>query len=63
MLADIYFGILVAFVIEVFLGKDRCTVHHILRQTHTLGHAQLVLQILALRLLHAEIVDSGNTWP
>ena len=56
-LLDIDLSVLIAFVVEVFLGQNLCAVYEVLRQTHALGHAELCFKVLALTLLHTVIGD------
>ena len=54
-------GILKAFVVKVFLGKDLRTVDDIRVYAHTLCHTEFLLHILTLRLLQTNIVDLRHT--
>ena len=56
-LNDIDLGILVAFLVEVFLGKNLGTVDDVTRQTHAAYHTELLLHVLTLRLLDTMIGD------
>ena len=59
-LGDGYLCILVALLVEVFLGEDLGAVDHV-RCDLTASHdAQLGLHVLALRLLDADVVDAAD---
>ncbi len=56
-------GILVAFVVEIFLSKDFSTVDHVRRDLSTFKDTELLLHILTLRLLQTIVVDRRYTRP
>ena len=56
-LGDGDFGILESLIVEIALRQDLGTVDDVGMQRHTLGHAELVLHVLAFRLLQANVVD------
>ena len=60
-LRDVYLGILVAFVVEVFLGQVFGAVYDVGRHLSALDDAQLGLHVLTFRLLQADVVDGGDT--
>ena len=55
-------GIFEALVVEVFLGQDLRAVNHVGVDAHAGCHAELLLQVLTFRLLHADVVDGRHTW-
>ena len=55
-------GVLVAFVVVVFLGQNFCSVHQVLRHAQALGHAQLCFQVFALAFLHAIVLHLADAW-
>ena len=60
-LADIYLGILITLVVEVFLGKCLGTVEHVRSNLSALDKAKFLLHILAFALLQTDIVDVRYT--
>ena len=59
-LADFNLGVLVSFVVKVFLGQDLSPVDNVRMQGHALCHAQFLLHVLALRLLESNVVDGRD---
>ncbi len=60
-LCDANLSILVAFVVEVFLGQVFGAVYDVGRHLSALDDAQFGLHVLTLRLLQADVVDGGDT--
>ena len=61
-LHDVHLGILESFLVEVSLDDKPCAVHHVGRNLVAADDAYLLLQVVALRLLHAVDVDAGDAW-
>ena len=62
-LHNVYIGILVAFVCEIPLSQYFGAIHHIGRQLVVLHQAHLLLQVIALILPDARIVNLRDTGP
>ena len=59
-LNNVDLGVLVTFIVEIFLGEDLGTVDDVTREAHTPHHTQFGFHILALGLLDAVVVDTGD---
>ena len=61
-LHDIYLCVLIALLVEVFLGQDLGTVNHIGCYLTALHDTEFGLHVLAFRLLQAVVVDGAHAW-
>ena len=61
-LCDIDFGVVIAFIIEVLLGKNLGAVNHVWRNLTAFHDAQLGLHVFAFGLLQTIVVDGADTW-
>ena len=60
-LGDFYLGILVAFLVEVFLGQNLGAVQHVGSHLTALDDAKARLHLLTVRLLQTVIVDFADS--
>ena len=60
-LRDVYLGVVIAFVVEVFLGKDLGAVNHVRSNLTAFHDTQLCLHVLLLALLQTIVVDGADT--
>ena len=58
-LHDVDFGVLVAFVVKVFLCEYLCAVNHVWSNLRPLHDAEFRLHVLTFRLLDAVVVDGA----
>ena len=60
-LGDFDFGIVIALVVEIFLGQDLGAVYHVGSDLCATHDAQLAVHVLALGFLQTGIVDGADT--
>ena len=61
-LHDVYLGVFVTFVVEIFLCENFGSVDHVRSDLRPLHDAELRLHVLPFRLLDAVIVDVAHPW-
>ena len=58
---NLYFSVFESLVIEILLGENLGTVHHVRCYLCTFEESEAFLEVDAFRLLDAHIVDGGHT--